>query len=152
VAPLKSLSGLILTAPAAAPLRLRLSGAVWGCKALRACTAKERQVAQRAGNPLAQVLFSFPPVLPVPPTNAQPPPMATQLQNLGGVSAIVVGAFCEHNRPGAEFSLSARCSFLFPGVISAANANSRRPPLGASSNRPGWGFLETRLSRRSVVF
>ena len=29
--------------------------------------------------------------------NVQPPPMATQLQNLGGVSAIVVGAFCEHN-------------------------------------------------------
>jgi hypothetical protein len=29
--------------------------------------------------------------------NAQPPPMATELQNLGGVSAIVVGAFCEHN-------------------------------------------------------
>jgi hypothetical protein len=31
------------------------------------------------------------------PNNVQPPPMATQLQNLGGVSAIVVGAFCEHN-------------------------------------------------------
>jgi hypothetical protein len=30
--------------------------------------------------------------------NVQPPPMATQLQNLEGVaSAIVVGAFCEHN-------------------------------------------------------
>jgi hypothetical protein len=29
--------------------------------------------------------------------NVQPPPMATQLQNLGGVSDIVVGAFCEHN-------------------------------------------------------
>jgi hypothetical protein len=29
--------------------------------------------------------------------NAQPPPMATQLQNLGGVSAIVVGVFYEHN-------------------------------------------------------
>jgi hypothetical protein len=29
--------------------------------------------------------------------NVQPPPMATQLQNLGGFSAIVVGAFCEHN-------------------------------------------------------
>jgi hypothetical protein len=29
--------------------------------------------------------------------NVQSPPMATQLQNLGGVSAIVVGAFCEHN-------------------------------------------------------
>jgi hypothetical protein len=30
--------------------------------------------------------------------NVHPPPMATQLQNLGGVSAIVVGApFCEHN-------------------------------------------------------
>ena len=29
--------------------------------------------------------------------NVQPPPMATQLQNLGGASAIVVGAFCEHN-------------------------------------------------------
>jgi hypothetical protein len=30
--------------------------------------------------------------------NVQPPPMATQLQNLGGVSAIVVGAFFyEHN-------------------------------------------------------
>jgi acetyl-CoA acetyltransferase len=26
--------------------------------------------------------------------DVQPPPMATQLQNLGGVSAIVVGAFC----------------------------------------------------------
>jgi hypothetical protein len=26
-----------------------------------------------------------------------PPPMATQLQNLRGASAIVVGAFCEHN-------------------------------------------------------
>jgi hypothetical protein len=49
--------------------------------------------------------------------DVHPPPMATQLQNLGGVSAIVVGAFCEHNdqvhsspvnllatkvRPGAE--------------------------------------------------
>jgi hypothetical protein len=29
--------------------------------------------------------------------NVQPPPMAMQLQNLGGASAIVVGAFCEHN-------------------------------------------------------
>jgi hypothetical protein len=29
--------------------------------------------------------------------NAQPPPMTTQLQNLGGVSDIAVGAFCEHN-------------------------------------------------------
>ena len=29
--------------------------------------------------------------------NVQPPPMATQLQNLGRVSAVVVGAFCEHN-------------------------------------------------------
>jgi hypothetical protein len=32
--------------------------------------------------------------------NVQPPPMAKQLQNLGGASAIhaiVVGAFCEHN-------------------------------------------------------
>jgi hypothetical protein len=29
--------------------------------------------------------------------NVQPPPMATQLQNLSGVSAIVVGASCEHN-------------------------------------------------------
>jgi hypothetical protein len=29
--------------------------------------------------------------------NVQPPPMAMQLQSLGGVSAIVVGAFCEHN-------------------------------------------------------
>jgi hypothetical protein len=27
--------------------------------------------------------------------NVQPPPMATQLQDLGGASAIVVGAFCE---------------------------------------------------------
>jgi len=27
--------------------------------------------------------------------NVQPPPMATQLQNLGGASAIVVGAFCD---------------------------------------------------------
>jgi hypothetical protein len=27
--------------------------------------------------------------------NVQPPPMVTQLQNLGGASAIVVGAFCE---------------------------------------------------------
>jgi hypothetical protein len=29
--------------------------------------------------------------------NVQPPPMAKQLQNLGGASTIVVGAFCEHN-------------------------------------------------------
>jgi hypothetical protein len=29
--------------------------------------------------------------------NVHPLPMATQLQNLGGISAIVVGAFCENS-------------------------------------------------------
>jgi hypothetical protein len=29
--------------------------------------------------------------------DVHPPPMTTQLQNLGGISAIVVGVFCEHN-------------------------------------------------------
>jgi hypothetical protein len=44
--------------------------------------------------------------------NVHPLPMATQLQNLGGVSATVVGAFCD--RPGAKRAnpLGAACAEL----------------------------------------
>jgi hypothetical protein len=58
--------------------------------------------------------------------NVQPPPMATQLQNLGGVSAIVVGAFCEHNDQVHSLCCDATGLVLTPQLISHL-ANRSRP-------------------------
>jgi hypothetical protein len=48
--------------------------------------------------------------------NVQPPPMATQLQNLGGASAIVVGVFCEHKHDQVHSLVSLLAAKAGPGA------------------------------------